>query len=176
MWVFIRPRGGRECYLLLCENRSCPRVCPIHRFDGMNLIPATGENLDERFGPVRAWPVKIPRDLWRTNGHSARFAGGNPSDLKKYAVEFAFGDIHCRPGLSLKSREIATIAALTALGTATTQLRAHIHGALNVGCSEQELVEVILQMALYAGFPAAINGLRAAREVFLERANQTSHK
>jgi len=93
-------------------------------------------------------------------------------DLKKYVVEFAFGDIHCRPGLSLKSREIATIAALTALGNAATQLRAHIHGALNVGCSEQEVVETILQMALYAGFPAAINGLRTAREVFLERTEQ----
>ncbi len=90
-------------------------------------------------------------------------------DLESYVVEFAFGDIHCRPGLSLQSREIATIAALTALGTAAPQLRAHIHGALNIGCSEQEVVEVILQMALYAGFPAAINGLQAAREVFQER-------
>ncbi|HEV2522289.1 MAG TPA: carboxymuconolactone decarboxylase family protein [Candidatus Acidoferrales bacterium] len=94
---------------------------------------------------------------------------GIAPDLEMYVVEFAFGDIHCRPGLSLQSREIATIAALTALGTAATQLRAHIHGALNVGCSEQEIVEVVLQMALYAGFPAAINGLQAAREVFLER-------
>lgn len=93
-------------------------------------------------------------------------------DLGAYAMEFAFGDIHCRPGLSLRSREIATVAALTALGTAGPQLRAHIDGALNVGCTEQEIVEVILQMALYAGFPAAINGMQAAREVFLERAKQ----
>jgi 4-carboxymuconolactone decarboxylase len=90
-------------------------------------------------------------------------------DLAAYVVEFAFGDIHCRPGLQLREREIATIAALTAMGTAALQLRAHIHGALNVGCSQQEVVEVIMQMALYAGFPAAINGLRTAREVFLER-------
>jgi len=90
-------------------------------------------------------------------------------DLGTYVLEFAFGDIHCRPGLSLKSREIATVAALTAMGTAVPQLGSHIHAALNVGCSEQEIVEVILQMALYAGFPAAINGLRAAREVFRKR-------
>jgi 4-carboxymuconolactone decarboxylase len=90
-------------------------------------------------------------------------------DLRTYVVEFAFGDIHCRPGLTLKSREIATIAALTAMGTAAPQLRAHIHAALNVGCSEQEVLEVLMQMALYAGFPAAINGVRTAREVFLER-------
>jgi 4-carboxymuconolactone decarboxylase len=90
-------------------------------------------------------------------------------DLARYVVEFGFGDIHCRPGLDLKSREIATVAALTALGTAAPQLRAHIHAALNVGCSKEEVVEIILQMALYAGFPAAINGIHAAKEVFVER-------
>lgn len=93
-------------------------------------------------------------------------------DLSRYVVEFGFGDIHCRPGLDLKSREIATVAALTALGTAASQLRAHIHAALNVGCSQAEVVEVILQMALYAGFPATINGMQAAKEVFLERAEK----
>jgi 4-carboxymuconolactone decarboxylase len=93
-------------------------------------------------------------------------------DLSRYIVEFAFGDIHCRPGLNLKSREIATVAALTALGTAAPQLRAHIHAALNVGCSEQEVVEIIMQMALYAGFPAALNGVQAAREVFQERSKR----
>ncbi|HVA95555.1 MAG TPA: carboxymuconolactone decarboxylase family protein [Candidatus Dormibacteraeota bacterium] len=90
-------------------------------------------------------------------------------DLGRYIVEFAFGDIHCRPGLDLKSREIATVAALTALGTAAPQLRAHIHAALNMGCSEQEVIEIIMQMALYAGFPATLNGIQAAREVFAER-------
>jgi 4-carboxymuconolactone decarboxylase len=93
-------------------------------------------------------------------------------DLSRYVVEFGFGDIHCRPGLDLKSREIATVAALTALGTASLQLRAHIHAAMNVGCSQAEVVEVILQMALYAGFPATINGIQAAKEVFAERAGK----
>jgi 4-carboxymuconolactone decarboxylase len=90
-------------------------------------------------------------------------------DLSRYVVEFAFGDIHCRTGLNLKSREIATLAALTALGNAPSQLRAHIGAALNVGCSQEEVVEVILQMALYAGFPATINAMQAAKEVFLAR-------
>jgi 4-carboxymuconolactone decarboxylase len=93
-------------------------------------------------------------------------------DLGRYVVEFGFGDIHCRPGLDLKSREIATVAALTALGTATSQLRAHIHAAINVGCSQEEIVEIILQMALYAGFPATINGIQAAKEVFIERSGK----
>jgi 4-carboxymuconolactone decarboxylase len=91
-------------------------------------------------------------------------------DLARYMVEFAFGDVHTRPALDLKSREIATIASLTTLGTAPRQLRVHIHGALNVGCSQQEILEVILQMAVYAGFPAALNAMQEAREVFKERA------
>ena len=84
-------------------------------------------------------------------------------------IEFPFGDIYSRPGLDLKSREIAVIAALTALGNAAPQLKVHIHGALNVGCTREEVVEVIMQMAVYAGFPAALNGLFAAKEVFKER-------
>ena len=90
-------------------------------------------------------------------------------DFARLLIEFPFGDIYSRPGLDLKSREIAVLAALTALGNATPQLKVHIHGALNVGCSEQEVVEVIMQMAVYAGFPAALNGLFAAKDVFNER-------
>jgi 4-carboxymuconolactone decarboxylase len=88
-------------------------------------------------------------------------------DFARYLLEFPFGDIYSRPGLDLKSREIATIAALTALGNATPQLKVHIHAALNVGCSKEEILETIMQMAVYAGFPAALNGLFAAKEVFL---------
>jgi 4-carboxymuconolactone decarboxylase len=56
-------------------------------------------------------------------------------DLARYVIEFPFGDIYSRPGLDLKSREIATVAALTAMGNAAPQLKVHIHGALNVGPS-----------------------------------------
>ncbi len=90
-------------------------------------------------------------------------------DFATYLVEFPFGDIYSRPGLDLKLREIAVVAALTALGNAAPQLKVHIHGVLNVGCSRQEVVEVMMQMAVYAGFPAALNGLFAAKEVFAER-------
>jgi 4-carboxymuconolactone decarboxylase len=93
-------------------------------------------------------------------------------DLGRYIIEFPFGDIYSRPGLDLKSREIATVAALTALGNAQPQLKVHIHGALNVGCTRQEVVEVIMQMAVYAGFPAALNGISAAKAVFAERDEQ----
>jgi 4-carboxymuconolactone decarboxylase len=90
-------------------------------------------------------------------------------DFARYLIEFPFGDIYSRPQLSLKSREIGVVAALTAMGNATPQLKVHIHGALNVGCSRDEVVEIIMQMAVYAGFPAALNGLFAAKEVFAER-------
>jgi 4-carboxymuconolactone decarboxylase len=91
-------------------------------------------------------------------------------DFATYVFEFPFGDIYCRPGLDLRSREIATIAALTALGNASPQLKVHIEAGLNVGLSRDEIVEIIMQMAVYAGFPAALNGLFAAKEVFGGRA------
>lgn len=90
-------------------------------------------------------------------------------DFARYLIEFPFGDIYSRPALDLKAREIATIAALAALGNAQPQLKVHIEGALNVGCSREEIVEVFMQMAVYAGFPAALNALFAAREVFAAR-------
>jgi len=90
-------------------------------------------------------------------------------DLGRYIVEFAFGDLYSRPGLDLRSREIATVAALTAMGTARPQLEVHLGAALNVGCTRAELVEVILQMSAYAGFPAALNGIAALRAALARR-------
>ena len=90
-------------------------------------------------------------------------------DLAKYTIEFPFGDVYQRPGLDLKSREIATVAALTALGHCLPQLNVHINGALNVGCTPEEIIEIIIQMAVYDGFPAALNAMFVAKEVFQER-------
>ncbi|OBS99919.1 4-carboxymuconolactone decarboxylase [Vibrio tasmaniensis] len=90
-------------------------------------------------------------------------------DLAKYTIEYPFGDIYSRPGLDVKSREIATVAALTALGNCAPQLKVHLNAALNVGCSEEEIKEVILQMSVYAGFPSALNGMFAFKEVLAER-------
>jgi 4-carboxymuconolactone decarboxylase len=87
-------------------------------------------------------------------------------DFARYIIEFPFGDIYSRSGLDLKSREIAIVASLVTMGNALSQLKVHINGALNVGCSRTEIIEVIMQMAVYAGFPAALNGLFAAKEVF----------
>ena len=90
-------------------------------------------------------------------------------DFARYVLEFPFGDIYSRPGLDLRSRGVATIPPRTALGPARPQLKVHIHAGLNVGLSQDEIVETIMQMAVYAGFPAALNGLTAAKEVFAER-------
>jgi len=89
-------------------------------------------------------------------------------DFATYLLEFPFGDIYSRPGLGVREREIATIAALAAMGNAEPQLRVHIHAGLNVGLTREEIVEILMQMAVYAGFPAALNGLFAAKTVFAE--------
>jgi len=83
-------------------------------------------------------------------------------------VEFPFGDIYSREKLDLKSREIATISALTVMGNAAPQLKVHIQAGLNVGLSRDEIVEIIMQMSVYGGFPCALNGLFIAKEVFDE--------
>ena len=93
-------------------------------------------------------------------------------DLARYVVEFPYGDIYTRPGLDLKIRELVTISAITTMGGADTQLKSHIRGALNVGCTKEEILEVIIQMAVYAGFPRAINGVLAAKEVFGEEESE----
>ncbi|GAB3253489.1 carboxymuconolactone decarboxylase family protein [Chitinimonas naiadis] len=95
-------------------------------------------------------------------------------DLGRLVIEFAFGDIYTRPGLDLLSREIVTVAALAAMGTATTQLKVHVHGLLNVGGTQEILVETILHTAPYAGFPAAINAMLAAQAVLAERGEHIS--
>ena len=90
-------------------------------------------------------------------------------DMTRFVIEFPYGDIYSRPGIDLKTRELATIASLTTLGYPRDQLKAHIHNALNVGCTKEQIIETILQMAIYAGFPAALNGLFAAKEIFEEK-------
>jgi 4-carboxymuconolactone decarboxylase len=96
--------------------------------------------------------------------------GAIAPDFARWIVESAYSDVLGRPQLALRDREIATLAALAALGNAPTQLRAHIEGALNVGLTREEIVEVLMQMAIYAGVPAAINALEIAGEVFEARA------
>jgi 4-carboxymuconolactone decarboxylase len=116
-----------------------------------------------RRGAERLAAVDGPAGLAVVDGLAADFP-----DFAHLILEFPFGDIYTRPALGLREREIATVAALCALGTARPQLRVHVHAALHVGCAPAEIVEVVMQMAVYAGFPAALNGLAVVREVFGE--------
>ena len=88
-------------------------------------------------------------------------------DFAETLVEFAYGRIYAREGLDLKTRQIATVAALTALGGQTgPQLRVNLEHALAAGATRRELLEVILQMSVYGGMPAAINGMNTAMQLF----------
>jgi len=97
-----------------------------------------------------------------------RYDGVFP-DFAETLVEFAYGRLYAREGLDLKTRQIATVAALTALGGQTgPQLRVNLEHALAAGASERELLEVILQMSVYGGMPAALNGMNVAMQLFEE--------
>lgn len=89
-------------------------------------------------------------------------------DLSRFVIEFPYSEIYTRNEVDLKTRELCTVAAITAIG-AIPQLKDHINAALNVGNSPSEIVEIIMQMSAYAGFPKAINGIIAAKEVFYKR-------
>ena len=89
-------------------------------------------------------------------------------DLARFVVEFAYGDVHSRPGLSEQQRQLTKISALAALGYAGDELKLHIRCALNAGCTATEIIEVLIQIAVYAGFPAAINAMLVAKEVLPE--------
>ena len=97
-----------------------------------------------------------------------RLARTSP-DIARYVVEYPYGDIFCRPGLSDQQRQLAIVSALAALGYAQPELQVHIHGALNVGVSREEIVETMILISVYAGFPASLHGVRAAEAVFAER-------
>ncbi|MDO6591553.1 carboxymuconolactone decarboxylase family protein [Loktanella sp. D2R18] len=85
-------------------------------------------------------------------------------------VEWAYGRHYVREGLDVKTRQLCTVAALTAMGGQTTpQLKINIAHALSVGVTEKEMAEVIWQMSVYGGMPAAINGLNALLEVQAEQ-------
>ena len=89
-------------------------------------------------------------------------------DLSRFVIEYPYSEIYTREELDLKTREICTVSALTVLGT-IPQLKEHINAALNVGNTPTEIVEIIMQMSAYCGFPKSINAMMAAKEVFKER-------
>lgn len=90
--------------------------------------------------------------------------------LQELVTEYAWGTTWSRPGLSRKVRSLITLAMLTALNR-PHELKAHLKGAVNNGCSKEEIREVLLQTAVYCGAPAAIDSFRVARQFFAENAD-----
>jgi 4-carboxymuconolactone decarboxylase len=114
------------------------------------------------------------RQLAQIDGKAGEEVVAPLGDLGRYIVEFAFGDVYNRPGLTPRDRELATVAVLTALGGREPQLRVHLNAALNVGLTVDELEEVIIHTVPYAGFPTAINALNALRDVAAASAERTT--
>jgi 4-carboxymuconolactone decarboxylase len=84
--------------------------------------------------------------------------------IQDYSDEVCFGTIWSRPGIDRKQRSILNIVMLVALGR-PAQLRTHVEGALNHGCTVEELREILLHTAVYAGLPAAVEGFKVAEDV-----------
>lgn len=91
---------------------------------------------------------------------------GVAPELGRYIVEFGYGEVYARPGLELRERQIAAVAALVTQGAAEPQLRTHVGGALRVGLSQAEVIEVIVQCLPFVGFPRVLNAVATARQVF----------
>lgn len=89
-------------------------------------------------------------------------------DLGRYIVEFAFGDIYDRNGLSLQEREMITLSSLLTAGGCEPQLEVHINAALHVGISPEKIIETFLQCIPYTGFPRVLNAVSVAKKVFTE--------
>jgi 4-carboxymuconolactone decarboxylase len=93
---------------------------------------------------------------------------GFNEDVRRLSEEYCFGEIWTRPGLAPKIRSLLCIGMLTALNRAT-ELRIHINGAINNGCTVQEIKEVLLQSVIYCGLPAGVDAIRIAEEALRER-------
>jgi len=90
-------------------------------------------------------------------------------DLGKYIIEFAFGDIYPREGLSLQERELITITSLLTAGGCEPQLEVHINGALNIEIPPEKIIEAFIQCIPYTGFPKVLNAVTVAKKVFADR-------
>lgn len=89
-------------------------------------------------------------------------------DFTRYLVEFAFGEIYAREG-DLRHKELVAIASLATMGGCDRQLETHVHGAFNVGLTESEIVESVMTLIPYIGFPKALNAMAVVKRVVEKR-------
>ena len=93
---------------------------------------------------------------------------GRARDLARYGIEFNFGDIYSRPGLTLAQREMITLGVLVAMGGLEPQLKGHTRGAVNAGVSGTEILETVIHTVQYVGFPRALNAIRVVTDALIE--------
>jgi 4-carboxymuconolactone decarboxylase len=89
-------------------------------------------------------------------------------DFADYLVEFPYGTIYSRPGFDIKTRELIILSSLATQGNAAIELKAHIKIALNAGIAREQIIELFMQISVYAGFPVAVNAMLAAKDIFKE--------
>lgn len=89
-------------------------------------------------------------------------------DFARMAIEFSFGDLYAREALDLRNREIVAIASLAAIGDTGPHLRIHVRAAIQLGVSKSEIIEMLMQTAVYAGFPAALNALASCHDLLTD--------
>jgi 4-carboxymuconolactone decarboxylase len=110
--------------------------------------------------------LEVRRALWGEEGiERLKNYEAVDKDLARFIVEYPFGNVWGRPDLDLKSRSMCTVAVLTALARGP-ELAIHIRGALNLGITEKEILEILIQVGVYAGLPVTVEAIRVAREVF----------
>jgi 4-carboxymuconolactone decarboxylase len=97
-------------------------------------------------------------------GQSANRVAEIAPDFARMTIEFPFGDLYSRGAVDLRTREVAAIGALAALG-GMTQLKVHVGAALHLGCTREEVVEILMQTAIYAGFPRALAALAECHDL-----------
>jgi len=117
-------------------------------------------DMDERYERGRARFLEV-------HDEKALRAVEGLGDLGRAIVQFIYGDVYGRSGLSTRDREIAAVASLVALGR-SSQIPQHLRAALRAGVTPEELTEVILQTATIAGFPPAMNAMSTLKTVLSE--------
>ncbi len=148
-------------------------------FNAMGIAHEIFESRGIQCTPYQVYnPAENPEELYQRGvakrqelmGDSTSGSGGGAhtkaeGDLNRLITEYLWGSIWTRPGLDIRSRSVCTLSALTALGR-ERQLRSHIGGALHIGFSQEEIVEIFVHATFYAGLPAARTAIDIANEVF----------
>lgn len=164
--------GGFPC----CINAMLAFKEVLAERAGRGIQDTAGKGATERGSAdrLRAGEEELARlDPLQAERLRAAFDGIAP-ELVRFTLEHGYADVYARDALGRQERQIATIAALTALGNARPQLKFHIQAGLNVGLTTEAIREVMLLMTVYAGFPAAINGTHVLKEVERERSGKTA--